>query len=310
MDLWHLLANRTWAQATVTAWACHASRVTAAMRLTAHPPVQWFRQTGLMALIRTTGYVQLRRGLFEHVSRGKITALECFIYLAIISNADPSNGTWLGSAGLLAALFSLSERTCRDILEKLEKKGYLKRFPVPGKHGSYPILVHKFECSQGAAKGQRLNAFSTMIWDAPVFEVCEEDGEQGVEHNGEENVEHSAAKYKRLETRDLRPELVKRPMRLPAEFSPNLDHQRIATELGLDLADQMERFRDYWNAKAGKDAVKLDWDATLRNWLRNAIKHSQPNGSKGYGKLSKLEQMRRDDEELFGRAEEDSSSVN
>ena len=33
--------------------------------------------------------------------------------------------------------------------------------------------------------------------------------------------------------------------------------------------EELERFRDYWTAKAGKDAVKVDWQATWRNWLRN-----------------------------------------
>jgi hypothetical protein len=29
------------------------------------------------------------------------------------------------------------------------------------------------------------------------------------------------------------------------------------------------RFADFWHAKAGKDATKLDWLATWRNWVRN-----------------------------------------
>lgn len=29
-----------------------------------------------------------------------------------------------------------------------------------------------------------------------------------------------------------------------------------------------ETFRDYWRAKAGKEGVKLDWEATWRNWVR------------------------------------------
>ncbi len=29
------------------------------------------------------------------------------------------------------------------------------------------------------------------------------------------------------------------------------------------------RFADFWHAKGGKDAVKLDWLATWRNWVRN-----------------------------------------
>lgn len=31
-----------------------------------------------------------------------------------------------------------------------------------------------------------------------------------------------------------------------------------------------EKFRDYWAAKPGRDGVKLDWQATWRNWIRNA----------------------------------------
>lgn len=29
-------------------------------------------------------------------------------------------------------------------------------------------------------------------------------------------------------------------------------------------------FVDYWQSKAGKDAVKVDWVATWRTWMRNA----------------------------------------
>lgn len=30
------------------------------------------------------------------------------------------------------------------------------------------------------------------------------------------------------------------------------------------------RFRDHWLSKAGKDAVKVNWEATWRNWIRRA----------------------------------------
>jgi hypothetical protein len=33
---------------------------------------------------------------------------------------------------------------------------------------------------------------------------------------------------------------------------------------------EADKFRDYWVAKAGKDATKRDWFATWRNWVRNA----------------------------------------
>ena len=33
---------------------------------------------------------------------------------------------------------------------------------------------------------------------------------------------------------------------------------------------EADKFRDFWCAKAGREAVKLDWQATWRNWCRNA----------------------------------------
>lgn len=38
-----------------------------------------------------------------------------------------------------------------------------------------------------------------------------------------------------------------------------------------EIAGQSEVFRDYWTAKAGKDAAKTDWVATWRNWCRKFL---------------------------------------
>lgn len=34
---------------------------------------------------------------------------------------------------------------------------------------------------------------------------------------------------------------------------------------------EADKFRDFWHAKAGRDACKLDWQATWRNWCRTAF---------------------------------------
>ena len=34
------------------------------------------------------------------------------------------------------------------------------------------------------------------------------------------------------------------------------------------------RFADHWHAKAGRDAAKLDWLATWRNWCRTALERA------------------------------------
>ncbi|MEZ2131883.1 MULTISPECIES: hypothetical protein [unclassified Sinorhizobium] len=62
-----------------------------------------------------------------------------------------------------------------------------------------------------------------------------------------------------------------RPTRLPADFLPDL---RFAAEKGLSQAQaavEAAKFRNYWTAKAGADALKLDWQATWRNWVLNAL---------------------------------------
>lgn len=37
---------------------------------------------------------------------------------------------------------------------------------------------------------------------------------------------------------------------------------------------ETDNFRDWWIAKPGKDALKTDWDATYRNWMRKAQKEA------------------------------------
>jgi len=44
----------------------------------------------------------------------------------------------------------------------------------------------------------------------------------------------------------------------------------------LDVRQVAEQFKDFWVAQAGQKGVKLDWDATWRNWVRNT-KAAKPN---------------------------------
>lgn len=44
----------------------------------------------------------------------------------------------------------------------------------------------------------------------------------------------------------------------------------------LDLRSVGEQFKDYWSAKAGSGATKLDWQATWRNWVRNQKQSYKP----------------------------------
>lgn len=62
-----------------------------------------------------------------------------------------------------------------------------------------------------------------------------------------------------------------RATRLPADWRlPDEWREWAQTERPeLDVQKTADAFRDYWIAKAGKEARKLNWEATWRNWIRS-----------------------------------------
>lgn len=73
----------------------------------------------------------------------------------------------------------------------------------------------------------------------------------------------------------------RRGSRLPADWWPDDELAGYADQLGLDPRGVAENFRDYWHAKAGKDATKLDWAATWRGWCRRDAERR--GGARGRG---------------------------
>jgi uncharacterized protein YdaU (DUF1376 family) len=71
----------------------------------------------------------------------------------------------------------------------------------------------------------------------------------------------------------------KKGTRLPEDWQPKHDLIETATKAGLSASQfdtEIAKFRDYWQARAGSQGVKLDWDATARNWMRTAAERINP----------------------------------
>lgn len=64
----------------------------------------------------------------------------------------------------------------------------------------------------------------------------------------------------------------KRGSRIPEPFLLTAEMRRYSSEKRpeIDVVLETEKFCNYWRAKTGRDATKLDWPATWRNWILNA----------------------------------------
>lgn len=80
----------------------------------------------------------------------------------------------------------------------------------------------------------------------------------------------------------------KRGARLTPEWMPDQTSiDAIRTECPhVDLKAEHRKFIDYWTDKTGRDATKLSWDGTWRNWMRRARENRPraptPNGHNGH----------------------------
>lgn len=75
--------------------------------------------------------------------------------------------------------------------------------------------------------------------------------------------------------------------RLPSDWKPTQEHWDAAILINSDLGPRLkliaETFRDYWIAKSGQSATKMDWMATWKNWIRREVQNAgyqQPNGAR------------------------------
>jgi hypothetical protein len=66
----------------------------------------------------------------------------------------------------------------------------------------------------------------------------------------------------------------RRGMRLPEDWHPSERCIAYALDRGMvrdRIAIEAEKFKNYWTAKTGASATKLNWEATWRNWIITAF---------------------------------------
>ena len=196
------------------------------------------------------GYLQLRRAIFEHVRDGRLPHMEALAYIYMATQADTRTGVWIGSAGSLAGELCCRERSARWLLEGLSRKGYIRRFPVPGRHVCYPILVNKYLVTDGEHAGERLNAIASQSWNVLVFEKNGISREHTVKHTVEHTVEHIAAQN-RIKNREERKE------KKPAASPPADPRYQPFVDFAYHSFEAKHSQKPTWNGKDFKNLTAL-----------------------------------------------------
>ncbi len=230
------------------------------------------------------------------------------VALKFADHSDNDGLSCYPSIGRVAREASLSTRTVDRIVAKFRKEGILAPLDMRcggrGKRGrgvSYRFNIERAEQlykkrSDVAAEASQLGNQETPDRMADVSKPPTAEAE--TPDTQDENLRHQVADKPSIEPSDKpsRAPLVVPPRRggllfvddhtqeqdhgtkrskcgsrLVPDWRPSPKAWDLGRSLGLidaEIGDQLDRFRDYWIAKPGKDGRKLDWHRTFQNWLR------------------------------------------
>ncbi|MGJ8518049.1 helix-turn-helix domain-containing protein [Carnimonas bestiolae] len=180
------------------------------------------------------------------------------------TDAFPSVETLVGYSGY-------SERTVQNKLKLLCEMGIIKK-------GNQSIAL---------AKGLRPDRCPT-VYDINLNYTPEDEDERGANGTRGANDDMNGVQMTTERGAGAAPETsINRPFNrpniskgacgkkatsLPEDFEPNETAIAKAAELNIDIAEQLEQFKDWHTARG---STFKDWQAAFRTWLRNAKKFAQ-----------------------------------
>ena len=219
------------------------------------------------------------------------------LFLADCHNSD--SGQCNPSRETIREFFSSEDEPCsmhriERALKELRDKGFIRSVKRPCQSG----VINWYEIAgledEGNAQnvGNPQNVGNAQNVGGVAHKMCVRGSAQNVSRNSNRNskeqeeyadaplvldsVSHNEATPNVVTGNDVtpKPEKEKKGSRITfTELTTELREQanKVRPDLSPDqIAFEFDCFLDYWRAKAGAGAVKRDWPATWRNWIRRS----------------------------------------
>jgi len=156
----------------------------------------------------------------------------------------------------IAFALRMSEKDAQELIDNLIEKGLIDENEIGLEPHNWNGRQYKSDVSTERVK--RFRKRHETVSETPN----ETPPEQNRTDSDTETEQKKTATRKRVAS--------KRGTRIPDDWKPDeiMVSWALIENPGIDLKKTIDSFTDYWRAKAGAAAVKLDWDATFRNWVR------------------------------------------
>ena len=200
-------------------------------------------------------------------------------YLRVVNAIHKHDGPVPNIDRVLAGLFRCSTRKARSLITALVDAGkvYVEDDHIWNDRARSDLTQRQFVSvsrAESGAKGGRTRAerSAKALTDSdPPQASASSRIEENREEKGETNVSPK-----------------KKGSRLSAEWRLPKAWGEWAMNEGLpelDTRREADKFRDYWIGVAGAKGVKLDWQATWRNWVRKALSDRKQSPKVGQSKV-------------------------
>jgi hypothetical protein len=152
--------------------------------------------------VNVAGWVQLRRGILDHLHEGKLSNNEFLVLVVLIMLADKKTGAGTINAPALRYFIpELEYDAAKRVLHSLEEKRYIYRKIKPYSKIVYPYWVNRYAPSVGLHKGLQIDLTKVFqskdVNDIAYINHAPDDAPQGAP----EGAPDPAPNYKKEEVR-------------------------------------------------------------------------------------------------------------